>query len=253
MSRLIYHLDRMMLAGAPVVRWIDGLLLLVGALGAFQFVPGRFFTTGLCLVLFASFIWFRRHWRSRDYVLFVESPPPAVTPQPLAPRDSVPIHASGYFTVEEKSERFTWLQGYFRTFATREHAVICLVQPKRFLLAEWPEKDLGMWYVFFFPKSVRSIRYGTVNYGRNTQTCLAIEHEILIPKRGRFSRERTVQETVLLASPTEEDTHRILADLLHDTHAKNEAAKPSKPLQPAPDPARNGQVTIPIESTRRLD
>ncbi|MYC96053.1 MAG: hypothetical protein F4X14_13915 [Caldilineaceae bacterium SB0661_bin_32] len=253
MSRLIYHLDRMMLAGAPVVRWIDGLLLLVGALGAFQFVPGRFLTTGLCLVLFASFIWFRRHWRSRDYVQFVELPPPAVTPQPLAPRDSVPIHASGYFTVEEKSERFTWLQGYFRTFATREHAVICLVQPKRFLLAEWPEKDVGMWYVFFFPKSVRSIRYGTVSYGRNTQTCLAIEHEILIPKRGRFSRERTVQETVLLASPTEEDTRRILADLLHDTHAKNEAAKPSKPLQPAPDPARNGQVKIPIESTRRLD
>ncbi|MXY94388.1 MAG: hypothetical protein F4047_03565 [Caldilineaceae bacterium SB0670_bin_27] len=253
MSRLIYHLDRMMLAGAPVVRWIDGLLLLVGALGAFHFVPGHFFTTGLCLVLFASFIWLRRHWRSRDYVQFVESPTPSVTPQPLAPKDSVPIHASGYFTVEEKNERFTWLQGYFRTFATREHAVICLVQPKRFLLAEWPEKDVGMWYVFFFPKSVRSIRYGTVSYGRNAQTCLAIEHEILIPKRGRFSRERTVQETVLLASPTEEDTRRILADLLHDSHAKSEEAKPSKPLQPAPDPARNGQVKIPIESTRRLD
>ena len=253
MSRLIYHLDRMMLAGAPVVRWIDGFLLLIGALGAFAFVPGRFLTAGLCLVLFASFIWLRRHWRSRDYVQFLESAPPAVTPQPLAPKDSVPIHASGYFTVEEKSERFTWLQGYFRTFATREHAVICLVQPKRFLLAEWPEKDVGMWYVFFFPKSVRAVRYGTVNYGRNTQTCLAIEHEILIPKRGRFSRERTVQETVLLASPTEEDTRRILADLLHDTHAKNEEAKPRKPLQPAPDPARNGQVNIPIESTRRLD
>ncbi len=253
MSHLIYHLERMMLAGAPVVRWIDGLLLLVGTLGAFGLVPGHFFTTGLCLVLLISFIWLRRHWRSRDYVQFFESAPPAVTPQPLAPRDSVPIHASGYFTVEEKSERFTWLQGYFRTFATREHAVICLVQPKRFLLAEWPEKDVGMWYVFFFPKSVRSIRYGTVNYGRNTQTCLAVEHEILIPKRGRFSRERTIQETVFLASPTEEDTRRILADLLHDTNAKKEAAKPRKPLQPAPDPARNGQVKIPIESTRRLD
>ena len=253
MSRLIYHLDRMMLAGAPVVRWIDGLLLLVGALGAFGLVPGHFLTTGLCLVLFTAFIWLRRHWRSRDYVRVIESAPPAVTPQPLKPSDSVPIHASGYFTVEEKNERFTWLQGYFRTFATREHAVICLVQPKRFLLAEWPEKDIGMWYVFFFPRSVRSIRYGTVNYGSDTQTCLAIEHEIHIPKRGRFSRERTVQETIILASPTEEDSRRILADLLHDKHAKREEAKPDKPLQPAPDPARNGQVKIPIESTRRLD
>ena len=253
MSRLIYHLDRMLLAGAPAVRWIDGLLLLIGVLGVFAFVPGRFLTTGLCLVLFTSFIWLRRHWRSRDYVQFVESASPAVTPQPLAPSDSVPIHASGYFTVEEKSERFTWLQGYFRTFATREHAVICLVQPKRFLLAEWPEKDVGMWYVFFFPKAVRNIRYGTVSYGRYTQTCLAIEHEILIPKRGRFSRERTVQETLLLASPTEEDTRRILADLLHDTHSEREEAPLREQPDSQPNPARNGQVNIPMGETRRLD
>ena len=253
MSRLLYHLDRMILAGTPAVRWIDGLLLVVGAMGGFGFVPGGFFTTGICLVLFVSFIWLRRHWRSRDYVQFRELATPSVTPQPLAPKDSVPIHASGYFSVEEKSERFTWLQGYFRTFATREHAVICLVQPKRFLLAEWPEKDVGMWYVFFFAKSVRSVRYGMVSYGRVTQTCLAIEHEILIPKKGRFSRERTVQETVLLASPTEEDTRRILADLLHAREAKKEeATAPEKPSH-QPDPAHNGQVKIPMGETRRLD
>ena len=253
MSRLIYHLDRMLLAGAPVVRWIDGLLLFVGAMGAFGLVPGRFFATGLCLVLLIAFILLRRHWHSRDYVQFREAPPPAVTPQPMAPSDNVPIHASGYFTVEEKSERFTWIQGYFRTFATREHAVICLVQPKRFLLAEWPERDMGMWYVFFFPKEVRNIRYGTVRFGRTTQPCLAIEHDIHIPKRGRFSRERTVQETVILASPTEEDIRRILADLLHGTHAKKEEAPPSQPLQPLPKPARNGHVNIPLGATRRLD
>ena len=253
MSRLLYHLDRMMLAGTPAVRWIDGLLLVVGVMGGFGFVPGGFFTTGICLVLFVSFIWLRRHWRSRDYVQFRELATPSVTPQPLAPKDSVPIHASGYFSVEEKSERFTWLQGYFRTFATREHAIICLVQPKRFLLAEWPEKDVGMWYVFFFPKSVRNVRYGMVSYGRITQTCLAIEHEILIPKKGRFSRERTVQETILLASPTEEDTRRILADLLHDREAKKEEVTASKQHSHQPDPAHNGQVKIPMGETRRLD
>jgi len=243
----------MMLAGPPVVRWIDGLLLVVGVMGGFGFVPGRFFTTGICLVLFASFIWLRRHWRSRDYVQFRELATPSVTPQPLAPKDSVPIHASGYFTVEEKSERFTWLQGYFRTFATREHAVICLVQPKRFLLAEWPEKDVGMWYVFFFPKSVRNVRYGMVSYGNMTQTCLAIEHAILIPKKGRFSRERTVQETILLASQTEEDTRRILADLLHDREAKKEEVTAPKQPSHQPDPVHNGQVKIPMGETRRLD
>ena len=259
MSRLIYHLDRMMLAGAPIVRWIDGLFLVVGALGAIGLIPGRFFTAGLCLALLIAFIWLRRHWHSREYVQFREAPTPAVTPQPMEPSDSVPIHASGYFTVEEKSERFTWLQGYFRTFATREHAVICLVQPKRFLMAEWPEKDVGMWYVFFFPKAVRNIRYGTVRFGRTTQTCLAVEHEIHIPKRGRFSRERTIQETVILASPTEEDTHRILADLLHDRQAKkeepprNQQPQPAQPLQSPPSPAPNGHVNIPMGTTRRLD
>ncbi len=256
MSRLIYHLDRMMLAGAPIVRWIDGLILFAGVLCAFGLIPGRFFAAGLCLILLLTFIWLRRHWRSREYVQFREAPSPSVTPQPMAPSDSVPIHASGYFTVEEKSERFTWLQGYFRTFATREHAVICLVQPKRFLLAEWPEKDVGMWYVFFFPKAVRNIRYGNVSFGRTTQSCLAIEHEIHIPKRGRFSRERTIEETVILASPTEEDTRRILADLLHDKQAQKDESPPRQPPQPPksrPSAARNGHVKIPIGATRRLD
>ncbi len=249
MSHLIYHLDRMLLAGAPIGRWINGLFLLIGALGALGLLPGRWLTAGLCIVLIASFYWLRRRWRTRDYVQFHEAPLPEVTPQPLKPSDSVPIHASGYFTVEEKSERFTWLQGYHRTFATREHAVICLVQPKRFLLAEWPEQDVGMWYVFFFPKAVRTIRYGAVTFGRTTQPCLAIEHEIHIPKTGRFSRERTVQETVILASATEEDTRRILADLLHDTRAKQEKTPP----QPPPNISRNGHVNVPIGATRRLD
>lgn len=253
MSQLIYHLDRMLLAGAPTVRWMDGLLLLIGALGALGLLPGGYFTAGLCLILLISFSWLRRRWRSRDYVQFREETAPDVTPLALEPSDSVPIRASGYFSVEEKSERFTWLQGYFRTFATREHAVICLVQPKRFLLAEWPERDVGMWYVFFFPKSVRDIRYGTVSFGRTTQPCLAIDHEIHIPKRGRFSRDRTVLETVFLASPTEEDTRRILADLLHDTRDTEEKKRPQQPPKPPAHPARNGHVKIPMGATRRLD
>ena len=249
MSRLFYHLDRMYLGGAPIGRLINGLFLSIGVLGALGLLPGRWLTTGLCILLLACFFWLRRHWRSRDYLQFREAPLPAATPQPLEPSDSVPIHASGYFTVEEKSGRFTWLQGFFRTFATREHAVICLVQPKRLLLAEWPQEDVGMWYVFFFPKSVGNIRYGNVTFGRTTHSCLAIEHEIHIPKKGRFSRERTVQETVFLASPTEEDTRRILADLLHDTHAKQE----EPPLPPLPNPSPNGHVNVPIGATRRLD
>ena len=239
----------MNLGGAPIGRWINALFLFIGVLGGLGLVPGRWLTAGLCIVLLATFFWLRRHWRHREYLAFREAPLPAVTPQPLKPSDNVPIHASGYFTVEGKSDRFTWLQGYFRTFATREHAVICLVQPKRVLLADWPEKDMGMWYVFFFPKSVRNIRYGTVTFGRTTQPCLAIEHEIHIPKSGRFSHDRTVQETVILASPTGEDTRRILADLLHDAHAEQEETPQPRP----PNPSRNGHVNVPIGATRRLD
>ena len=166
-SHLVYHLDRMLLAGAPIGRWINGLFVFIGVLGALGLLPGHWLTAGLCVLFIATFYWLRRRWRVRDYIQFQEAPLPEVTPQPLKPSDSVPIHASGYFIVEEKSERFTWLQGYFRTFATREHAAICLVRPKRFLLAEWPEQDVGMWYVFFFPKTVRNIRYGTVTFGAN--------------------------------------------------------------------------------------
>lgn len=250
MSRLIYYFDRMLLAGAPVSRWVNILLFCVGALGALELVPGHWLTAALCLLLLAGFFWLRRHWRSRDYVRFHEAPLPQITPQALAPSDKVPIHATGYFAVEGKNERFTWLQGYFRTFATREHAVICLVQPKLSLLAQWPEKDVGMWYVFFFPRSVRNVRRGSVSFGRATQPCVAVEHEIHIPKKGRFSRERTLHETVILATDTEADSLRILADLLHDTHAEEEEERPP---QPAPGPSSNGQVNVPIGATRRLD
>lgn len=239
----------MLLAGAPVGRWVSAIFLFIGILGAFRLFPGGWYTSALCVVLLASSLWLRHHWRTRDYIKFQEEELPALTPQPLVPSDSVPIHASGYFTVEEKIERFTWLQGYFRTFATREHAVICLVQPKRFLLAEWPEKDVGMWYVFFFPNAIRKIRYGTVTFGPTTQPCIAVEREIFIPKKGRFGRDRTIQETVLLASPSKEDTHRILADLLHDTHVEQEKTPPPLP----PDPSRNGHVKAPIGATRRLN
>lgn len=245
-SFFIYHLDRLWLAGTPVARWFIGLLLFIGVLAVAGLFPGRWFIAGLCLVLLVSFSWIRRHWHGQEYVQFREGTRPQVKPLPLAPSDSIPINASGYFTVEGKSERFTWLQGYFRTFATREHAVICLMQPQRFLLAEWPEKDIGMWYIFFYPQDIRGIRYGSVTFGRVTQPGLAIEHEIHIPKSGRFSRERTVQETIFLASPTEEDTRRILADLLYDT-------QPAPPPQLSPNSSPNGQVTIPIKATRRLD
>lgn len=250
MSRLIYYVDRMLLAGAPVSRWLNILLLFVGALGALGLVPGHWLTAALCALLLAGFFWLRHHWRSRDYVQFQEATLPQITPQALAPSDKVPIHATGYFTVEGKNERFTWLQGYFRTFATREHAVICLVQPKLTLMAQWPEKDVGMWYVFFFPRSVRNVRYGTVTFGRKTQPCVAVEHEIHIPKKGRFSRERTLHETVILASDTEADALRMLADLLHDNHVEREEKEPP---QPAPTPSPNGQVNVPIGATRRLD
>lgn len=251
MSVLFYHLDRLLLAGAPLARWISGLLLFIGVLAGFGLFPGRWWTASLCAVLLIGFTLSRRHWRKREYLTFAEQERPAIEPEALAPSDSVPISASGYFSVEGKNNRFTWLEGYFRTFATREHAVICLVQPRRVLLAEWPENELGMWYVFFYPKTVRSIRYGTITFGRVTQPGLAIEREVHIPKKGRFSRERTVNETVYLASPTEADTRRILADLLFDRQPRAKAETAEKSAPP-PGPARNGHVKTPISATRRL-
>ncbi len=216
MRQLLYNLTRHHWSGAPLSRWLAFLLLLGGLVTGIGWLPGGWPVAALWLLAFLTLLGMMVYWRRRDFVRFQEAPAPELIPARLDPSDKIPIFATGHFSVEGKYRRFTWLQGFFRTFATREHAVICHVPPRRFLLGQWPERETGLWYQFFMPGDIQQVRWGVIDFGAKPMVGLAVEYRLTIPKRSRLSRARTLDETVFLACHTEEDARRILANLLYE-------------------------------------
>lgn len=235
MGAIFYRLNRYHFSETSLSRWIQIALLAAAGMAALGWLPGGWVVAALLLALFLLFTGSSIYWRRQNFLKFEEKPQPAVVPKPLPAEEKLPILASGYFSVEGKHASFVWLQGYFRTFPTREHALICLVQPGRFaLLGKWPEKEVGMWYVFFKDEDIEDIRWGEIQFGSQRLPGLAVSHRIFIPKQGRFDRDKTLHKTAYITAEQEEDTRRILADLLYERE---------KPLEGVP--AQNGAGGLP--------
>lgn len=216
---LLYRLSRHQLAGLPLTRWLFGLLAAAAAAWAVGLFPGRWWGAALWALTAAGLGLAVALLRRADFVRFVEEPLPALPPQPLAPAEKLPIYATGLFSVEGKAQRFTAAPGFYRTFATREHAVLCLLRDRPLLwLAEWPPDHAGMWYIFIEPANIRRLRWGRLRYSRSEQPAVAVEHLLTLPAGGRRHKAQTRLETVFLAAEAA-DARRVLADLLHDPAA----------------------------------
>ncbi|GIV78355.1 MAG: hypothetical protein KatS3mg050_2749 [Litorilinea sp.] len=217
---LAYELDRFLLGGTPVRKMVNGLLWLVALLWATGWFPGgRAVSLVAVLLVIANWLLWAR-LRRQDFVSFTEKAPPEVTPEMMPVADKIAIHATGQFSVEGKYRRFTWLPGFYRTFATGEHAVLCLVRGRRFLrVARWPQDEVGMWYVFFMPRDILRIRWGRLRFGRQDSLALAIDYNMTIPSEDPHKPDRSRPETLYLAVESEADGRRILADLHFDVTA----------------------------------
>jgi len=137
----------------------------------------------------------------------------------LDPKDKVKLHATGTFEVEGKTHFFAHLLAYWRTFTSREHAVMAIVHPSRFLkLAHMPEEHVGMWYIFFRPEAIRTITPGLLSFGAQTSPALRVSYLNSPPSsdkdQGRAAKRSLV--TVHLAFEDEESRQRVWADLLAD-------------------------------------
>lgn len=214
---LLYTLNQRQFAGAPVLRWLLILLFSTTLLWAIGGLPGHWWvatsTGGLWLVL----IGLTYYWRRRDFVRFAPLSLPVVKPAVLNLQAKVVIYATGLFSVENKYRRFTWLPGFYRTFATREHALLCqLRQPKWGLFGQLPSENIGLWYIFFTPETVVKVDYGRLYFGRQDKIAIAVTYRITIPKRNRFQPEQIRNEVIYLAVETEQDAALILADLLYE-------------------------------------
>lgn len=225
---LFYQLSRHEFAGLHFLRWLQVDLLILAGAAALGWIPGGWLAGGLALTLFAALIAGQYYWEAKGFIEFQPGEMPLVNPASLPSSVKLPIRASGYFSVENKHGQFAWLQGFFRTFPSREHAVICLNQPTSLLyFGQSPANQVGMWYSFFRPETVEEIHWGEIRFGKARLPGLAVAYTVRLPRRNWFQPEKDVRKLTYLACPQREDALTILADLLYDRYAAEAASKRS--------------------------
>jgi hypothetical protein len=125
----------------------------------------------------------------------------------LAPEEKVPVRASGHFEVSGMRRYFVEAQAYFETVETREHIIIAWIPHRSFLgLAASPREEVGLWYVFFMPATIKKIEVGKAYFGLRSHPALRVVYQ----------SESRSQETVYLSFDHHEQKETVLADLRRD-------------------------------------
>lgn len=208
--RWVYQLHRHQWNGWPLARWLLAVWIAIGGLGLLLGGPGGWLialaASALLIGHLAVSIWAGRN----AYVEFVTDGSLASflpgDQAKLHPQDKIEVRATGRFEVEGRSQFFAELQAYFRTFATREHAIMALVPRSRFLrVGQWPEHELGMWYIFFLPQQVISLEPGFLSFYGASRPALRVTY-----------RAQKGLERVYLSFASEEDRRRVWVDIAHD-------------------------------------
>ncbi len=205
----VYRLKGHRFLGWTLSRWIKLSLLAAAALA---FAGG--YELGTVALLVLLLLLFLLEWAAgrAAYVRFVPSGDHPPKPAPLDPREKIHLRASGHFGVEGKWKHFVNLEAYFRTFASREHALMAWVPPSKCLLVgRWPEKDFGLWYIFFRPEHMREITPCTLRVGGVEWHALEIRY--WEPEEGKKKAQESV---AYLGFEDVESRDLVWADLLWD-------------------------------------
>lgn len=213
--QLSYGLQRYRWLGAPLQRWLAVALLITALLMATRALPGGGLGALLCLLLIPLFYLWQRIARASQFVHFrreTTATQVASAAAKLDPSEKIALHATGLFEVGDKTQRFTELPAYFRSFGTREHAVMATVQPRPLLggLLRWPENQQGMWYLFFKNNGIREIQAGVLAFGSTRRPALRvyIEQSTPVPQspsdawglvRADKAKPNVMRQTVLLS------------------------------------------------------
>lgn len=223
--KLAYQLQHHSLGEWALDRWGVALALLTAGVIVLQWfgrgrppLPAWHWAVLALILLFALGLLYLRRWAGRQmYVQFSADPtamPPAA--RPLAAEDKVPVRATGTFEVEGKTHFFADLLAYWRTFNSREHAVMAIVHRSRFLLlGAVPERLPGMWYIFFKPEMIEQITAGAVAFGSVRRPALRIAYRG--PATGRPRRQsQSLSRVIYLGFASEAERDQVWADLLAD-------------------------------------
>jgi hypothetical protein len=230
--QVLYVLRRYQVMGAPAQRWIVIVLLLAALLMAIGLLPGGLAGGLIAVLLTVALLAGQRLAQGRQYVHFRPDPAgrPASAATPISPAEKLAIHATGLFEVEGKARRFTELPAFYRSFSTREHALMAMVQPTHRLagLARWPEEEIGMWYIFVKSNELRQVQPGVLSFGRARRPALRLQVGQVLPDKNAVmdawglqwgkdkSKLATRQQTIYLSFDGETDRERVMGDLMAD-------------------------------------
>jgi hypothetical protein len=233
--KLAYLLRHHLVGGWSLTRWTVTLAWGASALvlarwllrGRPPLAAGHWLALALLVLGGAGLLLFERWGARRYYSVFTpESHVTAPAGNRLAPEDKVKLWATGRFEVEGKTAFFAGLLAYWRTFASREHAVMAIVHPARFLLlARRPDDQVGMWYIFFRPETISDITPGEVAFGGTRGPTLRIIYRYVPAAWQGKKPPKPVDEAVYLAFEDEEARLRVWADLLADRQTEKTRLK----------------------------
>ncbi len=212
----LYLLSRAHLMAIPLTRWVGAMLIGLALGWGMLALPGGWLGSALWLLVAAAlFLWIRSAQR-RAFIRFAAVTPSAATAaKVLPPAQKQPVYVTGELSVDRKVQTFTALPGFYRTFATREHALLCRVRERRIWgVATWPEEEVGLWYAFFTPQQIAAIQPGTVTIGNRTLDGLSITYHPAAQPSTR--RRQPTLATLYLGFVSEDDRSAVLADLLVD-------------------------------------
>ena len=102
---------------------------------------------------------------------------------------------------------FVEAQAYFETVETGEHIIIAWIPCWSLLgLVASPRGEVGLWYVFFMPATIKEIEVGKVYFGLRPRPALKVVCQ----------SESGSRETVYLSFDHHKQREAVLADLRRD-------------------------------------
>ena len=231
--KTLYVLRRYQVMGLPMERWVAILLLAAALLFAVGLLPGGLAGALICLASLLALFIGQILAQRRQYVDFhAQMPSAQLIPgaAALKPADTLTLRATGLFEVEGKAQRFTELPAFFRSFSTREHALMAVVSPARLLggMTRWPEDEIGMWYIFVKHDELRAVQPGVLRFGRSRRPALRLQVEQVLPEKNAVmdawglqwgkdkSKLATRQQAIYLSFDGEADRERVMGDLMVD-------------------------------------
>ena len=169
--------------------------------------------TALIIVVCLILVWITRLAKRQGFVVFSRRElSPSLNPPKLAADEKVAVRATGLFEVRDQRRYFVEVIADFATMETREHIVMGRMLDSRFLVGA-PKDDIGWWYIFFKPHTIREIEVGQVHFGLRARPAI---------KLGYKTGEGKV-EPVYLSFDDPVQMQRVLEDLRRDAKVKSES------------------------------